>query len=229
MVELPRHHQRPLGQRRRWQSGCLCSQPTNHCPTVGSSLPSCYLCSPFIRICLNSLTPAVSSHEAPLVALSYFCLSLFDSIFCLPSSVFTFLCKTQKCNQHSSFLPILAYTLLPCVQIFIFPEFLPNHISFVFALSSPADSSFFLRLPCLLTRASCHSPCSPSLSLSKSLHSHALLPRSSPPPPPLRFAAGTTVTCRCPLLHTEDVSFSRACCTKNSVHASSLISFFSVP
>lgn len=104
-------------------------------------------------------------------------LSLFPTSACpysIPSFLFHHLsllsfAKTQKCNQHSSFLPILAYTLLPCVQIFIFPEFLPDHISFVFALSSAADSSFFVRLPCLLTPASCHSPCSPALSPSLSV------------------------------------------------------------
>lgn len=60
------------------------------------------------------------------------------------------------------------------VQIFIFPEFLPNYISF----SSPADSSSFVGLPCLLTHASCHFPCSPSLS-PRLHHSHALFPCSS--------------------------------------------------
>lgn len=109
------------------------------------------------------------------------------------------------------------------VQIFIFPEFLPNYISF----SSPADSSSFVGLPCLLTHASCHFPCSPSLSP----RLHLSIPTPYFLAPPSCLAAGTTVTCRCPLHHTEDMSFSRACHIKkkkkNSIHASSHIYFLS--
>lgn len=148
-----------------------CSQPTNHSLAVDFALPSCYLCSPFLTVCLNNLTPAVSSHRPPLVTLSYSRLSLFNSIFCLLSSV----CKNTVNILFSPFLSLLTPSFHVSPNIY-FPRILTQ----LYFLFLPSRLILFCRSSLFVNSCIMSFSLFPlSLSPSTSLHSHALFPCSS--------------------------------------------------
>lgn len=158
----------------------------------------------WLLICL-SLRATFAPRFSPSKHLNSFLpplVTLFPTSVCpylIPSLVF----DHRSAKIQSTFFCSPSYPCLPppsmAVQIFIFPEFLPDYISCVCALPSPAllfcRSSLFVN-SCIMSFS--------LLSLSLSIPTPYFLA------PPSCFAAGTTVTCRCPLLHTEDMSFSRA-------------------
>lgn len=176
------------------------SQPPNH------SLAGTF--APHLSKHLNScrfLPSTTSAHS-----FSYFCLSFFNSLFCLPSSV-----SKYTINILPPPLPILAYTLLPCQSKYLFSQnSCPTIFPSVCAPPSPAGSSSSVGLPCLLTHASCHFPCSLSLPVCVSPLPHLI---SLLLPPVLLQVPQLPADARC---STQRTCHSEPGAPKNSIQAS---------